>query len=335
MIELKQPKNGARVSLQTSVQRDFICNGRKYLTDELDLQAFRTQFEHIIDPSRPAKITFEWQATDGLCSTIEISKKQDFSEILMSEVCNNKFYGYNFEAGVTYYWRVRNPREESEVFSFTAADEVPRFLYVDGMTNLRDLGGYVTEDGKRIKQGLIIRGAEPDMHTIITEYGKKTMNGLFGIKTEIDLRGEAAGFTLKSPIGDNVNYHLIPLQAYEYYVLESNFEAIRKIFKILSDKNNYPVFFHCWGGADRTGCLAFSIEALLGLCEEKLMQDFELTCLSYYGNIKSRDEKEFSSMIGSLSTFGESWKERMEKFLISCGVTKEEIENIREIMLEK
>ena len=33
--------------------------------------------------------------------------------------------------------------------------------------------------------------------------------------------------------------------------------------------------------------------------------------------------------------FGESWKERMEKFLISCGVTKEEIENIREIMLEK
>lgn len=334
MIELKNPQNGAVISLQTSVQRDFIQNGRKYISGELDIQSFRRQFDCMFDFSRPAKIVFEWEAKDALSSTIEISKRNDFSEIFISGKGMNAFDAHNFEAGVTYYWRVKNAREESEVFSFTTEDAAPRFLYFDGATNVRDLGGYIVEDGKRIKQGLIIRGAELDMHAILSEAGKKTMHNLFGIRTDIDLRGEAAGFTEHSPIGEDVNYRLIPLRAYEEYITEANYQAIVEIFDILSDESNYPVFFHCWGGADRTGCLALTIEALLGLDEEKLMQDFEITCLSHFGNIKSRDEKEFSSMISTLSSYGNNWRDRIEKFLLMCGVTKEKIERVRSIMLE-
>lgn len=334
MIELKNPGNGVCVSLQTSVQKEFIRDGRKYLTGELDLDNFRWQFGEYCDKSRPVTVSFRWEAKDALSSTIEISKTEDFSDIFLSATARNRYDGYNFEIGTTYYWRVRNPREESEVFSFTTEDAAPRFMYFDGATNARDLGGYVTEDGKRIKQGLIYRGAELDMHQVLTDSGKVTMHDTLGIKTDLDLRGEARDFCVRSPIGDDVNYALVPLCAYREYIQEQNFEALDKIFTLLADENNYPVFFHCWGGADRTGCLAFTIEALLGLEEELLMKNFELTCLSLMGNIKNRDEEEFSAMIKTLMEYGETWKERMTNFLIKAGISLEKIEKIREIMLE-
>ena len=335
MIELKNPVNGACVSLQTSVQKEFIRDGRKYLTGELDLQTFRWQYHDHFDASKPSRVSFRWEAKDALSSTIEISKTADFSDIFLSAIARNIYDGYNFEIGTTYYWRVRNPKEESEVFSFTTEDAAPRFMYFDGTTNARDIGGYVTEDGKRIKQGLIYRGAELDMHQVLTEAGKIAMHDTLGIKTDLDLRGEAVGFCNESPIGKDVKLCQIPLCAYEEYIQDQNFEALNKILDILSDEKNYPVFFHCWGGADRTGCLAFTIEALLGLEEELLMRDFELTSLSGLGNVKNRDEKEFASMINSLKEYGETWKERMTKFLVEAGISLEKIQKIREIMLEK
>ncbi len=42
-----------------------------------------------------------------------------------------------------------------------------------------------------------------------------------------------------------------------------------------------PVFFHCIFGADRTGTLAFLMEALLGVGENQLAIDYELTSFSY------------------------------------------------------
>lgn len=333
MIELKTPANGAKISLQTPFQKEFIRDGRKYLTGELDLQHFRNQA--LVDTSRPCKTVFTWEAKDALTSTLEISKCEDFSEIFMSETGKNRCDVYNLEIGTTYYWRVRNPREESEVFSFSTADEAPRFMYFDGTTNVRDLGGFVTEEGCRIRQGLMFRGAELDMHAQLSDAGRKVMHDQFGIKCDIDLRGEAVGFTTKSPVGDDVNFVQTGLYAYKEYITQDNRERLKVVFDALSDENNYPLYFHCWGGADRTGCIAFTIEAILGLDEENLMKNFELTCLSGFGNIKNRDEEDFSEMVKALKSYGETWRERMTKFLMEFGISEEKIEKIRRIMLEK
>ncbi|MBE6681590.1 MAG: hypothetical protein E7600_04825 [Ruminococcaceae bacterium] len=335
MIELKNPGNGACVSLQTSVQKEFIRDGRKYLTGQLDLQSFRWQYHDYFDASKPSRISFRWEAKDALSSIIEISKTADFSEIFVSAVARNRYDGYNFEIGTTYYWRVKNPREESEVFSFSTEETVPRFMNFDGTTNVRDLGGHATEDGFRIKQGLVYRGAELDMHQSLTDDGKKVMHEVLGIKTDLDLRGEAVGFTQKSPIGDDTELVQVPLCAYTEYIQEQNFEALRKIFSLLADEKNYPFYFHCWGGADRTGCLAFTIEAICGADEETLMKDFELTSLSGLGNVKNRDEEDFATMVKTLRGYGKNWRERMTNFLIVAGVSVKNIEKIREIMLEK
>ncbi len=335
MIELKKPCNGVCISLQTSIQKEFIREGRKYLTGELDLDSFRWQFGEYCDKSRPVPVSFRWEAKDALTSTLEISKSEDFFEIFISEIGRNKCDVYNLEIGTTYYWRVKNPREESEVFTFSTEDAAPRFMYFDGTSNVRDIGGFVTEDGCRIKQGLMYRGAELDMHMNLSDAGRKTMHDLLGIKCDIDLRGEAVGFSAKSVIGDDLNFVQVRLCAYEEYIKEENREQLKTVFDALADRNNYPLYFHCWGGADRTGCIAFTIEAILGLDEENLMKNFELTTLSGLGNVKNRDEKEFTSMINTLKGYGKNWKERMTKFLVEFGISKEKIEKIREIMLEK
>ena len=51
--------------------------------------------------------------------------------------------------------------------------------------------------------------------------------------------------------------------------------AIREIIGWLGQDK--VVYFHCAGGADRTGTLAFLIEALLGVSESDLSKDYELT----------------------------------------------------------
>ena len=333
MIDLLTPKNGTTISLHTPFQKEFIRDGRKYLTHELDLQHFRDQI--LVDTSYPCKTVFTWTAHDALTSTLEISKSEDFSEIFMSEIGRNRCEVYNLEIGTTYYWRVRNPREESEVFSFSTVDEVPRFMHVDGTTNVRDIGGFVTEEGNRIRQGLMFRGGELDMHVQLSEEGKKTMHDTLGIKCDIDLRGEAIGFSTKSPVGDDVCVVQVPLHAYQDFIKDGNKEQLNTVFNALADENNYPLYFHCWGGADRTGCIAFTVEAILGLDEENLMKNFELTCLSGFGNIKNRDEEGFAEMVKALKNYGRNWKERMTNFLVEFGISIEKIEKIRQIMLEK
>ena len=59
--------------------------------------------------------------------------------------------------------------------------------------------------------------------------------------------------------------------------------SLRDIFAVLSDESNYPVYFHCNAGADRTGTLAFLIEGLLGVSYADTIRDFELTSFSKFG----------------------------------------------------
>ena len=48
------------------------------------------------------------------------------------------------------------------------------------------------------------------------------------------------------------------------------------------EKEGVPgtIFFHCFGGADRTGTVAFLVEALLGVSESDMSKDYELTTYS-------------------------------------------------------
>ncbi|NIY15095.1 MAG: hypothetical protein GWM98_09415, partial [Nitrospinaceae bacterium] len=69
-----------------------------------------------------------------------------------------------------------------------------------------------------------------------------------------------------------------------------------KIFQVFADRENYPVLFHCVGGADRGGTVAFLLNGLLGKDREHLIRDFELTTLSVWGE-RSRWSDQFRALL--------------------------------------
>ena len=94
---------------------------------------------------------------------------------------------------------------------------------------------------------------------------------------------------------------------------------------------------HCTGGADRTGTVAFLFNALLGVSEAELIQDYEITTFSIY-NTRSTQSGAYAEMfqefLNKLYTYeGETLSQKTENYMLSIGVTQAEIDSIRIIML--
>ena len=68
--------------------------------------------------------------------------------------------------------------------------------------------------------------------------------------------------------------------------------VVRDVQWIIDElKKGNPVAFHCRSGADRTGAVAFTIEALLGVSSGDIARDYELTTLSSEGKGQVRDAR--------------------------------------------
>ena len=85
----------------------------------------------------------------------------------------------------------------------------------------------------------------------------------------------------------------------------------------------------------------FLVNALLGVPEELLIQDFEFTSFSKWGIRSHLEEGEegygaaFRQFLAKLKTYeGETLAEKTENYMLTIGVTQTEIESIRAIMLE-
>ena len=142
--------------------------------------------------------------------------------------------------------------------------------------NVRDLGGWSVPGGRHIAYGKIYRGSSiDDLNS--DRYAKDVILNQLHATIDFDLRGQK---------GDAVNPQIAGMTYYQLPV-KKNFEggtgeterlykkAIRQIIAWLGAGE--VIYMHCAAGADRTGTLAFLIEALLGVNESDLSKDFEIT----------------------------------------------------------
>ena len=277
----------------------------------------------------------------------------------------------NLEINTTYYWRVCtrgycgwgcNPKHgceackkvcESEIASFKTEDFAPRWMAIEGRVgNMRDLGGRKTVDGRRVKQGMIYRGqglndnsttGEIRGRNRLTAADVEYMTGTLGIKTDLDQRspGEVADMTA-SPLGPSVKWIHNSSSCYAGIFLEDGKKAMAKNFRVFCDPANYPIYFHCIGGADRAGSLAYTLNGILGVERHLLNTDWESTFYPTLPEMRS-DYKDHTFWCGEwhfddgFAKYGDantSWNKRIELYLLDCGVTMEEIEKFRSIMLE-
>ena len=243
----------------------------------------------------PLPVTLDWEtASGGSSQHIELADNPDFTDVLTYTVSGSavSYDIYNLIPGKHYYWRVLSKSSETISHGEFITKGRRRLLKVGNICNIRDLGGIpIANSHKRIKYGLLFRGGEMNgyhqdqsgRYCRLDPYGKTAMRHA-GIAAVLDLRtDDEAGNITVSPLGENVDY--IRLQnANEFYYdkcwnSDVYIQAIQWIIDRL--REGKPVYFHCIFGADRTGTLAFLLEALLGVNENQLAIDYELTSFSY------------------------------------------------------
>jgi protein-tyrosine phosphatase len=204
-----------------------------------------------------------------------------------------------------------------------------RLLAWEGCLNARDLGGYLTEDGRVTRWGAIIRS---DSLFQLTPNGQKSLQA-YGIRTVIDLRLSSEVEEAPNPFatpgdhditylhqsfisGPEVFYDPFTSVAEEYVSeLGRNARSISQIMSLIAEARDGGVLFHCNVGRDRTGLIAAMLLALAGVPAEAIAEDYSLSseCL------RQRNEE----FLRSLELDREERERRLEKMKARPEVMRE------------
>ncbi|MCQ2390258.1 MAG: tyrosine-protein phosphatase [Kiritimatiellae bacterium] len=207
---------------------------------------------------------------------------------------------------------------------------VPRWVPGYGVRNLRDLGGWTGLGGKKVRTGRIYRSA-----CLETVKDKEAFLKAYGIKTDLDLRTPEYYEKLKgiSPLGESVKLVNRSAPNYGSCGHAKGMKYFAEVFRLFLDEANYPILFHCAKGADRTGSLAFQLNGLLGVDEDDLAKDWQMTAF-FNINPLFRDPERYDALVGILAPYaGDTWTAKFEAYAKACGITAEEITRFRQLML--
>lgn len=201
---------------------------------------------------------------------------------------------------------IRNPCNNAPM-STTAPAPSPsaapqRHIPLQGASNFRDLGGYTTSDGRRVRWRRLFRS---DRLSSLSQEDVRTLQAL-GVRHSIDFRGDAErlrndyeieqltriaipiepqvvqslqGLLAQGAALDGPSAHHLMEQTYAAFV-EHNAPQFRAFFDVLLQHEG-PFVFHCTAGKDRTGFAAALLLEALGVAREAIMDDYLLTNALY------------------------------------------------------
>ncbi|MDC0071735.1 tyrosine-protein phosphatase [Gammaproteobacteria bacterium] len=247
-------------------------------------------------------------------------------------------------------------------------DYLERHYSFEGCFNFRDIGGYLNQDGKRVKKGLYFRTGRQDR---MSDQDLSKLSDL-KISTQIDLRKpdevlDQGRGPLQAMGANYVNIAVIPeggsdqlsrlvgdtgISGKRYLgYLEFGPDSWLRLFKILANKDSLPVVLHCTAGKDRTGVSTAFLLSILGVSRDLIEADYLLTNLdtarqadfieSTVGYPEGYDRK---SMIAAAGVPEEALKDFLDGvelkwgsavgYLKEIGVTQEQMDTIRNNFLE-
>lgn len=303
------------------------------------------------DAQVPVQIKWQFEGEGQRKFRVEYATKADYSDAIVVDMgaAKRSMEVYNLYKATKYYLRITALGAKDAVLSVSESEFEttalgPRVMNVDGVDNVRDLGGFETCFGKTIVQGIAYRGGSlttlPDnlYSPALTDEGKRVMSEELGIVAELDFRNESeTGNKVEdgSAIPGATLTYLTAGGYEDLFISDYNRGVYKDIFVYLSNKDNYPLYYHCTAGADRTGTVSFMLHALLGVSEWECIQDYEFTSFSSYGlrgGEKGANASRFNQMLTYLKEYrGETFQEKAENYFLDIGVTAEQIANIKGI----
>ena len=264
------------------VKIGMVNDGTRRFLEEVDYSAdtayvvsyARDYRKNLGASDRPKPVTVTW--TEGNAAKVLVSRSPLFEGAteVPFEAAEAKIY--NLVPGVKYFYKVLDG--DGKVLASAGFTPVGPLRMIAGVaSNMRDLGGWKA-DGGHIAYGKLFRGAALSSRRT-TERAKEIFKDDLGISVDLDLRGIKESEANVGPVVEGVEYIKFPVEknlgrgtgnTQELYQ-----QAIRAIIGYLGEGR--AVYFHCAGGADRTGTLGFLIEALLGVSESDMSKDYEIT----------------------------------------------------------
>jgi protein-tyrosine phosphatase len=168
-----------------------------------------------------------------------------------------------------------------------------RRIDLEGCFNFRDLGGYPTEDGRRVRWRQLFRS---DALHHLTPCDVELVTDQLGVRHVVDLRSsgeleaEGRGRLAEAP----ARFHHLPLfdavlpgdpsRSFEEITLADRYvmmaelaqEPIARVLATLAE-SDAPAVYHCAAGKDRTGVISALLLALLGVGDAAIMADYAAT----------------------------------------------------------
>ena len=341
--------------IHTANQKAYLnFSGQYYNITANDLSSFGAYGNSDVSASNQVTVNWNYNVPNGKTVSsysLLYSQYEDLSDYYVVEGTSSKSVSfYNPYIGDNYFKVIANFSDGSQEISptkiFKVEDQAPRNLKVGNMPNCRDMGGRTTYAGGRIKQGMIYRtaGNKFDQYTSLNDECKNTLRNQLKVKTEINV---SDGNTNTVNLGGNVtvvNAYMdygksVSGRGVPYSNLSRNAERIRYVMDTIADINNYPVFYHCRIGTDRTGITGMMIGGLLGIPFNEIFQDY---CFSNFAPINGQryphkandsngdDPAKYIDEI--LAMPGNNYQEQTYNALLSIGCAPETLNTIIDIM---
>lgn len=173
-------------------------------------------------------------------------------------------------------------------------------LPLQGAPNFRDLGGYQTEDGRRVKPGMLFRSDQLDR---LTDADLAAMEGLrlayvVDLRTEserarepdrlprgakpvvLDVSADADGSLggdmrkAQAAIAAGRGVELLEAANRDFVSLPSAKTSYRAFVALVAAPATGPLVYHCTAGKDRTGWASAVLLSILGVPRERIYYDY-------------------------------------------------------------
>ena len=307
---------------------------------------------HLSD-SKPITLTWNYQLPEGKTLakySVVFGQEKDLKDgyqvdddLTGKEEIEDKISFYNPFLGRNYYKLIAtftdNTTDETPIRHFEVDSTYPRNLTIAGMTNCRDIGGRVTEDGGKIRQGLIYRTSGKNQNGSLTDATTEEMVNHLGVKNEINLAGDSSSYNLQlagTTLITSCRMDTSSTGGYSH--ISRNTEAVKNFFNFIADSNNYPLYYHCKIGTDRTGVCTILLHGLLGLSYEDVYQDYLFSNFGKIGEQRtigdgnSHDIKKYMDDFVNYS--GEKFQNKVYNVLLGIGVSKRTLDTIISNLVE-
>jgi len=317
-----------------------------------------------VNGDKSSEYTLRWEANEAEGKLKLELAEQETGWSMTQEISAGESYVNvnNLTPNVHYTYKVSSIDNGTVMTegNFSTYGHIRQVFFKTRVRNGRDMGGWLTYDGKMVKYHKIYRTGRWESSTM-SKSGQKAMIAE-GIKAQLDLRNPSDALDAPAIAGMAFCAPLIEA-AGDSMLKADKGDKTRQCMQFIIDcvKNDKPVIYHCSLGRDRTGTLGMIILGLLDVVEGDISKEYEVTYFSPRGwsiatsetyktfqNLRTtwaykpaaeyiwagkypNNTYEFVDDVDSPDYT--KFSVRIEKYLLDIGISQADIDTFRDLML--